>query len=69
MIISDPSIPQPLEHTERVCKFSFGDFNDMLSYQGLQVQEAFGDYDLGNYDIRTKSRLIIIAKKKPINNY
>jgi SAM-dependent methyltransferase len=64
MIISDPSIPQPLEHTERVSKFLFGDFNDMLSYQGLQVQEVFGDYELGNYDVKTKPRMIIVAKKK-----
>lgn len=63
MVISDPSIPQPLEYTERVAKFSFGDFNDMLSYQGLQVQEVFGDYHLGNYDVRSKPRLIVVAKK------
>jgi len=35
----------------------------MLSYHGLQVQEVFGDYQLGNYDVRTKPRLIIVAKK------
>ena len=63
MIISDPSIQQPLEYTERVSKFSFGDLNDMLSYQGLQVQEVFGDYQLSSYDVRTKPRLIIVAKK------
>jgi len=27
------------------------------------VQQVFGDYQLGNYDVRTKPRLIIIAKK------
>ena len=54
-----------IDFTEKVSKFSFGDFNDMLSYHGLQVQEVFGDYQLGNYDVRTKPRLIIIAKKKP----
>jgi hypothetical protein len=52
-----------IDFTEKVSKFSFGDFNDMLSYHGLQVQEVFGDYQLGNYDVRTKPRLIIIAKK------
>jgi hypothetical protein len=35
----------------------------MLSYHGLQVQEVFGDYQLGNYDVRTTPRLIIIARK------
>lgn len=63
MIINDPSIQEPLEYTENVCKFSFGDLNDMLSYQGLQVQDVFGDYQLGKYDVRTKPRLIIVAKK------
>jgi hypothetical protein len=35
----------------------------MLSYQGLQVQEVFGDYQLGKYDIRKTQRLIVIARK------
>lgn len=64
IIIDDPQILQPLQFTEKVAKFSFGDFNDMLSYQGLQVQEVFGDYQLGKYDTRTKPRMIIVAKKQ-----
>jgi len=50
-------------YTERVAKFSLGDFTDMLSYQGMQVQEVFGDYQLGRYDIRKSPRMIIVAKK------
>jgi len=65
IIVGDPLLHQPVEYTEKVSKFSFGDLNDMLIYQGLQVQEVFGDYQLGNYDIRTKPRLIIVAKKAP----
>lgn len=61
--IDDPQILQPVSFTEKVSKFSFGDFNDMLSYQGLQVQEVFGDYQLGSYDVRTKPRMIIVARK------
>ena len=64
MIIHDPLLLHPVDFTEKVSKFSFGDFNDMLSYHGLQVQEIFGDYQLGSYDVRTKPRLIIVAKKK-----
>jgi len=64
IIISDPLLLHPIDFTEKVSKFSFCDFNDMLSYQGLQVQEVFGDYQLGNYDVRTKPRLIIVARKK-----
>ncbi len=50
-------------YTERVAKFSLGDFTDMLSYQNMQVQEVFGDYKLGNYDVRKSPRMIIVAKK------
>lgn len=49
--------------TEKVAKFSLGDFTEMLSYQHMQIQEVFGDYQLGNYDIDNSPRLIIIAKK------
>jgi SAM-dependent methyltransferase len=65
IVINDPLLHQPIDFTERIFKFSFGDLNDMLSYHGLQVQEIFGDYKFGNYDVRTKPRLIIIARKTP----
>lgn len=55
--------PQHL-FTERVAKFSLGDFTEMLAYQGMQVQEVFGDYQLGRYDVRKSPRMIIVAKKK-----
>jgi SAM-dependent methyltransferase len=63
IIIHDPLLIHPIDFTEKVSKFSIGDFNDMLSYHGLQVQEIFGDYQLGRYDVRRKPRLIIVAKK------
>jgi len=53
----------PEEHTERVAKFSLGDFTDMLSFQNMQVIEVFGDYKLNPYDVRKTPRLIIIARK------
>lgn len=64
IIVTDPGLPQPLEHTEKVAKFTLGDFTDMLSYQGLQVQEVFGDYQFLPYDIRKSPRLIVIARKQ-----
>lgn len=64
IIVSDPLLLQPVEHTEQVAKFSLGDFNEMLSYRGLQIQDVFGDYELGNYDVRKKPRLIVVAKKQ-----
>ncbi len=61
--VTDPSLKHPLEYTEQVAKFSLGDFTEMLAYQDLQVQEVFGDYQLGAYDIRKTPRLILIAEK------
>ena len=61
--VHDPILETPIEFTEKVAKFNLGDFTDMLSFQGLQVQEVFGDYQLGNYDIRKTPRLILIAIK------
>lgn len=62
--IIDPSISGELEFTEKVAKFSFGDFTDMLSFHDMQVQEVFGTYDLDSYDINISPRILIIAKKK-----
>lgn len=59
----DAALSRPLEYTEQVAKFSLGDFNDMLSYQGMQVKEVFGDYELNAYDVRKTPRLIVVAEK------
>lgn len=63
IVVSDPSLAKKQEHTERVCKFTLGDFTEMLAYQGLQVQQVFGDYELNSYDIRKTPRLILVAGK------
>ena len=62
--VTDPSLSKPLEYIEKVAKFSLGDFTDMLSFQGLQINEVFGDYRFSNYDVRKTPRLIIIARKE-----
>lgn len=62
--ITDESLKAPMEITEEIVKFNLGDFNDMFSFHGMQVQEVFGDYDLGHYDTRLKPRLLIVAEKK-----
>lgn len=49
--------------TEQVEKFSLGDFTDMLSYQGLMVEDVYGDYDLNAYHVKRSPRMIITAKK------
>jgi SAM-dependent methyltransferase len=50
-------------YSEKVAKFSLIDFTEMFTKQGLQVQQVFGDYQLGNYNENDSPRLIIVAKK------
>jgi SAM-dependent methyltransferase len=63
IVVEDDKLQEPLEYTEKVAKFNLGDFNDMLSFYKLQVQEVFGDYQLGSYDVTKSPRLILIASK------
>jgi SAM-dependent methyltransferase len=64
IVVEDENeLEEPLIYTERVAKFSLGDFNDMFAFNGLQVQEVFGDYALGAYNTKESPRLIIVAKK------
>jgi len=61
--VEDEELKEPLEYTEKVAKFSLGDFTEMFAYQGLQIQEVFGDYSFNSYDVKKSPRLIMIAKK------
>ena len=63
IIISDIALKQPVELTEKLKKFSLGDFTEMLSFQKMQVENVFGDYELQPYDIRKTPRMILFAKK------
>ena len=61
--VEDASLQEPLIYTEKVAKFSLGDFTEMFAYQGLQIQEVFGDYAFGNYDVKKSQRMVMIARK------
>ncbi len=61
--ITDLSLSMPVEYREKVAKFTMGDFTEMLAFQGMQVQEVFGDYQFNSYDVRKTPRLILIATK------
>ena len=63
IIVTDGSLAVPEEHTEKVKKLSLGDFTDMLSFQKVQVEEVFGDYDLSPYETRRTPRLIVVGRK------
>jgi len=61
--VEDDALKEPLIYTEKVAKFSLGDFTEMFAYQGLQIQDVFGDYNFGNYDVNKSPRLVMVAKK------
>ena len=63
IIVRDASLDVPMEYTEKVSKFSLGDFTDMLSFQKVQVEEVFGDYELNGYDTRKTPRLVVVGRK------
>ncbi|HNK28415.1 MAG TPA: class I SAM-dependent methyltransferase [Ferruginibacter sp.] len=63
IVVEDETRQEPLIYTERVAKFSLGDFTEMFAYQGLQIQEVFGDYSFSNYDVKKSPRMLMIAKK------
>jgi len=66
IIVEDDALEAPLEFTEKVAKFSLGDFNDMFAFHHLQIQEVFGDYLLGAYDVKKSPRLIMVARKTAV---
>ncbi len=67
IVVEDEDLSEPLEYTEKVSKFNLGDFTDMFAYQGLQIQEVFGDYSFNSYDVKKSPRLVMIARKiKPL---
>ena len=63
IIVEDEAVGEPLIYTEKVAKFSLGDFTEMFAYHGLQIKEVYGDYNFKNYDVKRSPRLIMIAKK------
>jgi 2-polyprenyl-3-methyl-5-hydroxy-6-metoxy-1,4-benzoquinol methylase len=63
IIVEDDHLDEPLEYIEKVNKFNLGDFTDMFAYQGLQIQEVYGDYAFNDYNLKNSPRLIMIAEK------
>lgn len=61
--IMDSTLPEPLIYTEKVAKFSLGDMTDMLAFHDLQIQDVYGDYNFGHYDVKKSPRMILLAKK------
>ena len=65
IVVTDSSLDAPEEFIEKIAKLSLGDFTDMLSFQGVQVMDVFGDYELNRYDVRKTPRMIVVASPCP----
>ncbi|HUZ60549.1 MAG TPA: class I SAM-dependent methyltransferase [Hanamia sp.] len=63
IIVEDEDLKRKFNYREKVRKFILEDFKEMLSFQQMQVQAVFGDYNFNDYDIKKSPRMIIIAKK------
>jgi len=61
--IDNIAMAEPVEHIERVKKFSVDDFQNLFTANGLQLEKVYGDYYLNEYDPENSPRLILIAKK------
>jgi SAM-dependent methyltransferase len=64
IVIDDGRAGVPALHVERVARFTLGDFERMFGAQGLAIEEVYGDYGLGAYDVQTSPRLILVARMK-----
>lgn len=63
IVEDEANLEEPLEFTEKVAKFSLGDFNDMFAFHNLQIQDVYGSYNFEPYHVTNSQRLIIVAKK------
>ena len=63
IVVEDENLSKPIEHLEKVAKFSLGDFTEMLAYHKLQIQEVYGDYNFNEYHVKNSPRMVMIAKK------
>ena len=51
-------------YKERVRAFKLEDFQHMLSLNGFNVMQTFGDFNLNPFDENMSDRLIIVAQKQ-----
>jgi len=61
-IVADaPGASAPVEHVEKVVKFTLEDFRFMFGLYDMTIDAVFGDYSLTAFDEETSPRLIVVA--------
>ena len=64
IVVQEDTLPEPLEYTEQVAKFTLPDFEKMFAAQGLHIKHTYGDYHFHEFDAASSPRLIMVAEKK-----
>ena len=61
--VDDAATGSPVQYEERVARFTLADFDRLFGSHGLAIEDVYGSYDLGPYDVCTSPRLILVARK------
>jgi SAM-dependent methyltransferase len=61
----DLILPSCSQHfQEKVQLFGLADFERLFTEANLQIEQVFGDYQLGKFDVQNSDRLIVIASQR-----
>jgi SAM-dependent methyltransferase len=63
IVIDEMQTGEPFENVEQVARFSQNDFERMFGVNDMIIQDAFGDYQLNEFDINSSARFIAVVKK------
>ena len=61
--VDDAASGSPVQYVERVARFTLAELNRLFAAHGLAIEEVYGTYDLGPYDMHASPRLILVARK------
>jgi SAM-dependent methyltransferase len=63
IVIGEGQAGEACENVEQVARFALEDFNRMFNQNNFQIEEIFGDYSLGSFELNSSPRLIAIVNK------
>src|SRR5215510_4500939 len=65
IVIDGPAATTPVEHVEKVAKFTLEDFRFMFGLYDMTIDAVYGDYSLAAFEEDTSPRLIVVASSRP----